>query len=397
MEYNILYFAFVSDIFGGVEQKILAQHDALISLNRNVRLFLVSTLHPREKFDSEIRKRENITVLINSQTLKKNPIRRRIEKFNLIENEIRVFSPSDTIIYMRYPIADFFFFSFLKKVSHYKVITEHQEIENTFTKGKFNGNFTRNILEFIWGKKVRTLLSGFVGVTPEISSYELSISTLSSKPVLTNGNGIDCEQYLVRQPLLNSADEIKMLFVGAGYRTHGLHRLLKSMAEFKEQEHASAYTVLLKVAGDSNEMLINKKLVVKYGLQDDVLFLGHCEGEELNFLYNWADVAVGSLGIHRKGLRFTSELKAREYYCRGIPFFWSAIDQDLPIDNPYVLKLTDDESTFDMIEIIHFVERIRRLPSHPYEMRQYAESFLDWKIKMTTLYNFFDEVFNETN
>lgn len=337
MNYNILYFAFVSNKLGGVEQKILAQFDALKAIHPATYLYLVSTFKPGLALEKEISKREDLIVLVN--TIVKNPLKRRKEKFDLIVNSLKNYLPHNTIIYFRYPNADFIFCRFLKENSSYKIITEHQEIENTFKKGKFNGNYLRNTFELIWGRKVRKLLAGFVGVTPEITAYELSIAKQPNKPALTNGNGIHVEKYPVRQPMLEKPNEIKILFVGAGYRTHGLHRLLKSMANFKKEHQDAKYDIILNVAGDSNEMLYNIELVKELGLQQNVHFLGQCEREALNQLYDWADVAVGSLGIHRKGLSYTSELKAREYYSRGIPFFWSTMDEDLPKDNPYVLNL----------------------------------------------------------
>ena len=396
MEFNIVYFAFVGQNYGGVEQKVIAQFDALSALKEEVHLYLVFTANPNNLLAKEISKRKNITILINSPKQRRNPFSRRREKFQMMEEVIRNFDKQKTIIYMRYPLADFIFLSFLKKVCQYKIVTEHQEIENTFTKGKLNGNYLRNTFEFLWGKKVRNLVSGFVGVTPEITEYQLSVANKPGRFALTNGNGINISNYLLRHPSYNHPEVIKILFVGAGYRTHGLQRLLNSISNYLEKEIEDKFKINLRVAGDSKEMNYNRKLSSKLVLEDSVDFLGHCEGELLNELYNWADVAVGSLGLHRIGLNQSSTLKAREYFCRGIPFFWSSIDVDLPENNPFVLKLDANEDPFDLKKVIDFILENRKSKSVPSEMRKYAEDHLDWKHKMMHLNSFFDQIMSSS-
>jgi glycosyltransferase involved in cell wall biosynthesis len=392
MDYSIIYFAFVSSSFGGVEQKIIAQFDALQAIHKNTHLFLVSSFSPGGKFKEEIEKRVNVNTLINTASKVKNPWLRRQEKFEMITNSLKKFDAAKSIVYFRFPGADYLFLCFLKTNKQYRFVTEHQEIENTFTKGKFNGNYRRNIFEYIWGGKVRELITGFVGVTPEITSFQMSYIRTLDKFYLTNGNGIDVKKYTVRQPLLDKPEEIKILFVGGGFKTHGLHRLLKSIAEYYKREDKQAHEVILKIAGDSHEMSFNKKLAVQLGIQQHVIFLGHCEGETLNKLFNWADVAVGSLGLHRIGLKHSSTLKAREYFSRGIPFFWSTKDKDLLDDNPYILKLEANENTFNMQDVIDFALKTREMHIHFIEMRTYAESNLDWSHKMENLKLFFDKI-----
>jgi hypothetical protein len=392
MDYNILYFAFVGQDFGGVEQKIIAQYDALSYLWPKTMLYLISSSQPGISLESEIQKRTGIHILINSSKKKKNPFSRRKEKFDLIYKVLLDYNPNETICYFRYPNADFLFLQFLKKSKYFKIITEHQEIENTFSKGIFNGNYMRNMFELLWGKSVRSYITGFVGVTPEITEYELSVAGSQKKFYFTNGNGIDVSKYPVRKPELLNSNEIKILFVGAGYRSHGLHRLLMSIAEYYKNQTKQAYSIKLKIAGDSNEMRWNKKLAESLKILDNVDFFGNCTGLKLNDLYNWADVAVGSLGLHRIGLNYSSTLKAREYYSRGIPFFWSTVDKDLPEQNKFVLQFDANEKPFDMNEVISFVLKTREDEGLVEEMRNYALKQLVWSKKMHLLSEFLNLV-----
>jgi len=128
MDYNILYFAFVGNSFGGVEQKIIAQYDALSLIRPNTRLYLVSTSQPGSSLETEIQKRSGIHLIINSSDKRRNPYSRRKEKFDLIYRVLLGYKPNETICYFRYPNADFLFLQFLKKCKDFKIITEHQEI-----------------------------------------------------------------------------------------------------------------------------------------------------------------------------------------------------------------------------------------------------------------------------
>lgn len=387
MNFKIAYFAFAGNSYGGVEQKIIAQYDALIKIKSEVFLYLVCTFKPKDEFLNEIKKRGNVFVLQNSHIAINNPIKRRKEKFQLITNILKGYNPNESLIYLRYPGADYLFNDFLKLNNKFKIITEHQQIENTFKRFKFNGNYLTNILETIWGKSVRKRIAAFVCVTPEILDYEIRESRDNNKMGITIGNGINVTKYEVRKPINTHPEIIKVLFVGAGYRTHGLYRLIKSIAEYLVNNHK--YNVLLKVAGNSKEMDETKTLAEKLNLRNNVEFYGEQNNIQLNKLFDWADIAVGSLAIHRKGLIYTSELKAREYFSRGLPFFWSTKDTDFPDKYTYIFEVPAGESIFNFNTIIDFVNKIREDNEHPQKMREYAIQHLDWSVKVKKLMDFF--------
>lgn len=392
MGYSVLYFAFVDSHYGGVEQKILSQYDSMVRLGKNIQLFLVSSCQPGERLAKEIQNRQNIKSLINTPDKLRSPFSRRKEKFEMILTVLRGFNPENTVVYFRYPLADFIFYGFLKKIPNYKIVTEHQEIENTFSKGKFNGNYMRNSMEMVWGRSVRKLLTGFVGVTSEITDYERSLVGRQGKFFSTIGNGINVSRYPLRSPTKDrGSHEVRLLFVGAGFKTHGLARLLKSIYDY-QSSGMSKYNIVLKVAGESSEMNKNRELAARLQLQSQVHFLGNLEKELLDDLFDWADVGVGSLAIHRIGLLYSSTLKAREYCARGLPFILSNVDDDFPSDNPYVLQLEPNDAPFDLSKVISFAEKVVADEEHPKKMRAHAIQHLDWDVKIGTLLPFFDSV-----
>jgi hypothetical protein len=141
----------------------------------------------------------------------------------------------------------------------------------------------------------------------------------------------------------------------------------------------------------------NIQLARKLELNECINFLGQKNVDGLNEHFDWADLGLGSLGSHRVGLNYTSNLKAREYFSRGIPFFMSSIDEDLVECSKYVLKVTSDDAPLNMEDVINFALNMRSDLEHPGIMRNYAETNLDWSVKMKKLMTFLESLVNHSH
>nr|WP_281412450.1 glycosyltransferase [Methanocalculus chunghsingensis] len=167
---------------------------------------------------------------------------------------------------------------------------------------------------------------------------------------------------------------------------HGLDRLLHGMSLY-----TGSKTLTLHIVG-KGQLEYLRKLSIELGLRNQVIFHEYATGEELDGYFNRCHIGVGSLGIHRKGLLETSELKAREYCSRGFPYINAAIDRDYPADFPYRLMIAPDESPINIDDIISFAEAVLADPDHPNKMRHYAEEHLDWSVKTKMLKGFLEEL-----
>ena len=290
------------------------------------------------------------------------------------------------ILYTRYPYPLFYLlwpFSISQK--NCKIITEHNTIEQKEFRltGSYLFYFSDLIMGGFWLNKV----SGIVGVTDEITSYELHRSGDINKPHITIGNGINADEIKVRKPPKLASDEVRLLCVASFSSWHGIDRLLNGLAVYRGN-----VKICLYIAGDGKEILNLKMIAKNLGIEEKIIFLGFLSGKSLDEMFDLCHIAVGSLGIHRKGLTQTSELKIREYAARGMPFFCSANDADFPEDYPYFLKVPSDNSPINLAEIIHFAEFIYLNPDHHLNMRAYAEKNLDWSIKMKRLKEFCEKL-----
>lgn len=217
---------------------------------------------------------------------------------------------------------------------------------------------------------------GIVGVTNEITQYKVSRSSDPKKPCITIGNGFDVASVSVRKPLPFAGNELRLLCVANVSRWHGLDRVLHGLAVY-----SGTFEVTLHVAGDGQELPSIRQLAEDLGIVDKVIFHGFMSGRELDSLFDQCHIAVGSLGVHRIGLREASTLKAREYCARGIPFIYGIPDPDFSNNFPDLLYLPADETSVDVKEVIKFASETYADPYHPQKMRCYAMEHLDWSVK----------------
>ena len=77
-------------------------------------------------------------------------------------------------------------------------------------------------------------------------------------------------------------------------------------------------------------------------------------------LLDRADVGLGTLALHRKGMAEASALKMREYLAVGLPVIYGNEDRDVDPLEPWVLRLPNTESNVDdgLDEIDRFTDKV---------------------------------------
>lgn len=201
------------------------------------------------------------------------------------------------------------------------------------------------------------------------------VDTILGVPTIINSNGIDFNSIpIIRQA--PAKDELRMLSVANIHLWHGLDRLIEGMAQHPE------IPAQLHIVGDGLKDIIDgyRELIVKYGLEDKVKILGPMFGEALDEEFNWATIAVGSLGRHRSGINTIKTLKNREYAARGLAFFYSEDDIDFD-DREYVFKMSADETPADMTGLWNF---FRNQEMQPEEIRESVKG-LSWEAQLSSV------------
>ena len=365
----------------GVNKKLLSQVSELIHLGLDIELVLANigdAQHPSYDF-------------LTLHVVDEHPVKNIFGLIRHARRISRIFSETmgslgpDDILYYRYsgPFPLYYPYNYLRRFRRCKIVTEHQTKE--LEEFKLNGNAFSYWSEFFFGGMLRKQSDAIIGVTDEVTQYEIACSGDPVKPHLTIGNGFAVKSVPVRQNSFHEVEDLQLLCVANISRWHGLDRLLQGIATYSGTPRVRLY-----VAGNGPELSHLQKLAGDLNITDLVAFNGFLTGEALDTLFDQCHIAVGSLGIHRKGLTQTSELKGREYCARGIPYIVACADPDFPPDFPYILRLPADENPIDVERILTFAKEICADPDHPQKMRRYAEEHLDWSVKMKKLKGFLE-------
>ena len=148
--------------------------------------------------------------------------------------------------------------------------------------------------------------------------------------------------------------------------------------------------VILRV---SNTVILSALAVCMCAPVILTLFASFKSGQELTDIYNTADIAVSSLGMHRIGLTSGQTLKSKEYGAKGLPVISEYDVTEYPKGNQYQLIVPMDESPLDMDKIIEMYDLIEA--SEPQKIRARIRAKVqkqsDIKVVMRPVAEFFGD------
>ena len=174
---------------------------------------------------------------------------------------------------------------------------------------------------------------------------------------------------------------IQLIALGKWQYWHGLDRLIQGLDHFTKKGGLDVRLVIVGEGPDKSRLV---KLVKLLGLEDIIEFKPTLVGEGLNELMNFSDMAIGTLGLHRKSVQTDSSLKHREYVARGIPFLFCGGDSDIPDTESFVCLAPSDDTPIDIWSIKTFIEKYNSEEGKK-RMVSLMENKLSWDIKMKML------------
>ena len=160
---------------------------------------------------------------------------------------------SQDIIYMRIPYPSFFLSRLLSQKRACKIVIEHQSIEPL--EYRSIEKYWYLFIDYLFGDAIRMYSDGIVGVTDEITQYELMRAGNPKKPNITIGNGYDVESVTVRNPPILSDKNLDLLCVSSVKPWHGVDRLIRGLAIYRGPKK-----VTLHIAGEGPELPRIKKI-----------------------------------------------------------------------------------------------------------------------------------------
>ena len=191
-------------------------------------------------------------------------------------------------------------------------------------------------------------------------------------------NGINAEEFAgVRR---KDSGGVVLVSVAGTLWWQAYDRVLEGMSIYKKQKTENDPDVrFILVGGDKKEMPEFLDQVKKYGLESDVECPGFKTGGQLMEIYSRSDAGVSSLGCYRRGLKYCSSLKAREYCAAGIPFIYAYEDDALQNGAPFAMKFPNDQTPIDIGQVVKFVLSCREDPSVSKAEIDFARKNYDWQ------------------
>jgi glycosyltransferase involved in cell wall biosynthesis len=352
--------------FSGVSRKIIAQVNALKYYGLKVNLAYLKA-NKNYKFegwfiDGETFERFSTNTFISKLQRRCNYRRLRV---HIINNNIK-------LVYIRYiHFANPFFISFLKRLNK-KGIKVLMEIPTyPYDEEYKSANFSSWVafsVEKIYRKKFKKYVNRILTLSDDNDIFGV--------PAIQINNGIDIHSInLIQKRKPDNA--IHMAGVANLSFWHGYDRIIEGLYQYYQHKRPEEKKVFFHIIGDSssNESNRYRELVKEYRLTDYIKFHGRKFGKDLDSLFNKMDIAVGSLGGHRKNIKFDKSLKNREYCARGIPFFYSLVDPDFE-GQDFIYKVPSNDDPIDISSIIEFIDNLNYDPTR---IRNFAEENLTWE------------------
>ena len=341
----------------GVIKKQIGQRNGLVELGYSVDTIIHDQQH----------------IYLNEQKIFsfKNKVG-NLEKWNYFKFLLSYSLSSYDVYLIRYPLATPAFIKFLLEIRKNKsakliidmptfpFIKEWKGIKRIFVQ----------MIEGYYGKRLSKYVDYMLHSGDEKIIYGI--------PTIKCSNGIDVKSIKLRKPV--SDENCHLLAIGKWQFWHGLDRMIQGLYEYQDYRRQK---VILHIVGDGPEINGLKEQALRLGLKDVIIFYGVLRDQKLESLFDLASLGIGTLGLHRKGVRLDSSLKHREYISRGLPFVTASEDTDLNNEH-FVLGVPSDESPINVRSILEFLISQQVNDNH-HLLRSYAEEHLSWRVKMRSI------------
>lgn len=284
-----------------------------------------------------------------------------------------------TKTYIRYNLADKWFFEFLRFQKEHRIRTV-LEIP-TYPYDDELGSGKTKSEDAYFREQLWQYLDVIATYTDDEKIWGISCVSLR--------NGIDISNIPISKKNKND-HAISFIAVSSMAPWHGYERFLEGMHLYYKAD--GNYDLYLRFIGEGPEEDYYRSLTDRYGLNQRVEFCGRMTGGELDKKFDLSDMAVGSLGMYKIGISDGCPIKVAEYCARGIPFICGYNDTRFARGQDFAMRLSNDGKAVDMDDVIGFYEKISSKQDYRKIMRSYAEDHLTWESIMKPVIACFEEM-----
>lgn len=226
---------------------------------------------------------------------------------------------------------------------------------------------------------------------PQLKKYISRFVTYSDDkvifgvPTIITTNGVIVDKIC---PISGAYDPKRITMIGVAYmqRQHGYERVIEGLKKYYQQQTGEKKEeIVLYLVGDGPEKKKYQKLVSKYGLEKYVSFFPIMTGQELDNLYNEADIALIAFGMYKVGYDAPiGAIKSRECLAKGIPMISGSPIDVLNEAFPYARIFPNDKTPVDMNEVVKFYRSFSEKDKNENAklIHQYAKEHADMAVVM---------------
>jgi glycosyltransferase involved in cell wall biosynthesis len=299
----------------GVFKKICSQVNEWMKLGNEVRLFIYTS---RKTNDWDLHCGQ-IEIVIQQYEGWRN-------RFSLFRNLVDLTEQwKPDIIYHRFDLYYPYLDRLLRKHPSVLEINSNDLAEMRLRPG------VRYWYHLLTRTRVLKVSQGFVFVSKELSEEKHYSRYAKSKIVI--GNGVELDKFPPAAVPQN--EQIRLVFIGSPRQSwHGTDKIVWLA------KHQPSWTF---------DMIgIDRLQMVEDVIPINMTFHGKLTKDQYQPIMQQADVAIGSLAMHRAMMKEASPLKVREYLAYGIPVILGYRDTDFPDNNtPFILELPNESNNIE--------------------------------------------------
>lgn len=337
---RIAYVAVGVNLELGVGRKLLEQMGVWVDQGHDARLFLQGHEPPARALPERVRQRVEAVV---DRPVRAGPagvldVLRRTSVLRRLLGRVRQWEPD--VIYLRFGMAH----PALSRLAR-RVPTVVEVNSDDLAEFGLRLSWHRILYHKLARGALLRAVHGMAFVAEELA--ELDSFRRFGKPAFVTGNGLDLEGVLPLPPVDGGPEASpRLFFLGSpGLDWHGVDKI----AELAARNADWTFDLVGYTEAD-----------FPGARPDNVACHGPLPAREYRAIAAGADVALGTLALHRKNMHEASPLKVREYLAMGLPTIIGYRDTDFPDGAEFLLRLPnrEDNVTSNLGEIRAFVERM---------------------------------------
>ncbi len=230
-----------------------------------------------------------------------------------------------------------------------------------------------------WNKKAKEHVDLVASMSDENKLWDIQTVKIS--------NAVDVATIPVHC-YVGSTDDINFISVSFERDVHGYDRLIRGIRNYYDS--GGKRNIFFHIVGTT--LPSTRKLIKKLGLEKHCVLYGSLSGNDLDRVYDKANLGVGCLANHRIGSFFGSALKTKEYIAKGIPFIYGWNEKVLE-KFQYAKKFELCEEPIDVFSVIDFYDGIDKTDL-PEKIRRSLGKEDTWEYQMKLVVDTLSELKN---